>query len=179
MAANQPDKKTNAQLIQEFNSSDTVISPDGKWLVFTKKSNFIVPSDCFYAASKGDAGQEIWIVDLATKQKKVLVTNHFNCDDVKQMILNPRHLEFSPNSQTLYFQTSAWVVSDAIHAIDVNGENLRFVTDGNKYQVIRQGPYQGNLLVNQHRYHSTGGSFDADWIYSPEGKKIKLYKKED
>ena len=87
-------------------------------------------------------------------------------------------MQFSPDSKTLYFATSAWATSGAIHAIDVNGKNLRFITAGNEYHVVTHGKYRGDLIVNQHRYHDQGGSYDWDWLFTPQGKQIKLYRKE-
>lgn len=180
-ASNLIDQKKLLELTQEANDDDQVMSPNGRWLAYVKTSNFIVPSDCFYSASKGEHGEEIWIVDLKKMKKRLLVANHFTCGDVTEVILHPEHLEFSPDSKTLYFQTSAWVVSGAIHAVNVDGKNLRFVTDGNEYSVVRAGPYKGNLIVNQHRYHfgKEVGSYDWDWLYTPKGKLIKLYQKQN
>ncbi|MBI4384720.1 MAG: hypothetical protein HY579_11890, partial [Nitrospinae bacterium] len=45
---------------------------------------------------------------------------------------------FSPDSKTIYFNTPAWAVSDAIHAIDTDGENERFVTPGDLVEVIKK-----------------------------------------
>jgi hypothetical protein len=170
---------TMMQLTKEVKNNDRALSPDGRWLAYIKISNYVVPSDCFYPVSKGEHGDEIWIADLKTMKKRLLVANHFSCGDVKKVILDPHHLEFSPDSKTLFFETSAWVVSGAIHAVDVNGKNLRFVTDGGEYRIIQNGLNKGNLIVNQHRYHDGGGSYNWDWLYTPAGKQIKLYKKED
>lgn len=170
---------TIKQLTQDAKTTDQVLSPNGRWLVYIKKSNFIVRSNCFYPISKGEHCDEIWIVDLKKINKQLLVANHFSCGDVTKVILDPHHLEFSPDSKTLYFETSAWVVSGAIHAVDINGKNLRFVTAGGDFHVVQNGPYKGNLIVNQHRYHDGGGSYNWDWLFTPTGKQIKLYQKED
>lgn len=166
------------ELIKGEKLTDIMESPDGKWVAFVKQSSYTVPSDCFYFFSKGDHANEIWIVNTISMTKKVLVSPHFSCGKVSEVILDPHNLQFSPDSKTLYFETSAWVVSGAIHAVDVDGKNLRFVTDGGRYHVIQNGPNKGNLIVNQHRYHDAGGSYDWDWLYTPTGKQIKLYKKE-
>jgi hypothetical protein len=75
------------------------------------------------------------------------------------------------------------VTSGAIHAVDVDGNHLRFVTDGSELRVVQSGPYKGDIIVNQHRYRFKGdtplGSYDWDWLFTPTGKQIKLYKKED
>lgn len=183
----QPTQKITKQtLIQLMRKEDTdhAISPDGKWFVYIKESNFIVPSDCYaFILSRGDHSNEIWIVDLKTLENRLLVSSHFSCDDPTKVILDPNNLQFSPDSKTLYFAGGAWVVSGAIHAVNINGKNLRFVADGNGYQVITQGPYKGDLIINQHRYRFQGdtpmGSYDWDWLFTPAGRQIKLYKKED
>ncbi len=168
-----------AQLTQGAKDTDRILSPDGKWIAYVKKSNYIVPNNCFYFMAKGDHGDEIWIADLTKMKDRLLVADHFSCNNVTKVILDPHHLEFSPDSKTLYFETSAWVVSGAIHAVDINGKNLRFVTDGGEYRIVQDGHYKGDLIVNQHRYHDGGGSYNWDWLFTPSGKQIKLYKKED
>jgi hypothetical protein len=115
--------------------------------------------------------------------KKLLVAPHFGCKDVSKVIIDPHNLQFSPDSKTLYFETSAWVTSGAIHAVNVNGNHLRFVTDGSELRVVKSGSYKGDIIVNQHRYRFKGdtplGSYNWDWLFTPTGKQIKLYKKID
>lgn len=68
-----------------------------------------------------------------------------------QRLFDPHNLQFSPNSKTLYFETSAWVTSGAIHAVNVDSNHLRFVTDGSELRVVQSGSYKGNLIVNQRK----------------------------
>jgi hypothetical protein len=170
------------QLTKDKKLTDLTKSPDGKWIVFVKKSNYTIPSNCFYSSEKGDQADEIWIVNAKEMTKKLLVAPHFSCGDVSNVIIDPHNLQFSPNSKTLYFETSAWVTSGAIHAVDTDGHHLRFVTDGGELRVVQSGPYKGDLIVNQHRYRFKGdtplGSYNWDWLFTPTGKQIKLYKKE-
>ena len=179
-------KEKNARILQLTKNAkltDLTESPDGKWIVFVKKSNYIIPSNCFYFSEKGEQTDEIWIVNTEEMTKKLLVAPHFSCRDVSKIIIDPHNLHFSPNSKTLYFETSAWVTSGAIHAVDVDGSHLRFVTDGGELRVVQSGPYKGDIIVNQHRYRFKGntplGSYNWDWLFSPTGKQIKLYKKMD
>lgn len=167
------------QLTRGAKLTDLIESPNGKWIAFVKKSNFIVPKNCFYFFSKGDHADEIWMVDTDTMTKKLLVLPYFTCGDVTKVILDPHHLRFSPDNKTLYFETSAWVTSGAVHAINVDGKNERFVIDGDELHIVQTGKYKGDLIVNQHRYHDKGGSYNWDWLFTPLGKQIKLYKKED
>jgi len=171
-------KKIN-QLTRGAKLTDLLESPNNKWIAFVKKSNFVVPKNCSYFFSKGDRADEIWIVNTEKMTKKLLVPPHFTCGDVTRLIIDPHHLRFSPDSSTLYFETSAWVTSGAVHTINVDGKNERFVTDGTELRIVQTGSYKGDLIVNQHRYHDKGGSYNWDWLFTPEGKQIKLYKKED
>ena len=116
---------------------------------------------------------------MKTKKERLFVANKFACEEPTEKIVDSQNLQFSPDSKELYFETSAWTVSGAIHAVQIDGKNLRFVTDGSEYHVVMRGHYKGDLIVNQHRYHDRGGSYDWDWLFTPTGKQIKLYKKED
>jgi hypothetical protein len=40
--------------------------------------------------------------------------------------------------------------------------------------VVLQGEYQGDLVVEQHRYFVQGGSHDDLYLYEPTGKEIGL-----
>lgn len=170
------------QLTKDSKLTDLIKSPDGKWIVFVKKSNYTIPSNCFYFSQKGDQADEIWILNTKEITTKLLVAPHFSCGDVSNVIIDPHNLQFSPNSKTLYFETSAWVTSGAIHSVDVDGNHLRFVTDGSELRVVQSGPYKDNIIVNQHRYRFRGdvplGSYNWDWLFTPTGKQIKLYKKD-
>lgn len=174
---NSKNKKID-QLTHGAKLTDLIESPDGKWIAFVKKSHFIVPKSCFYFFSKGDHVDEIWMVNTKLMEKKLLVSPYFTCGDVTKVILDPHHLRFSPDSKTLYFETSAWVTSGAVHAVNVDGKNERFVIDGDDLHIVQTGKYKGDLIVNQHRYHDKGGSYNWDWLFTPSGKQIKLYKKE-
>jgi hypothetical protein len=171
------------QLTKDAKLADLIASPDRNWIVFIKKSNYTIPSDCFYFSQKGEQADEIWIINTKEMTKKLLVAPHFSCGDVSKVIIDPHNLQFSPNSKTLYFETSAWVTSGAIHAVDVDGNHLRFVTAGGRLRVVQYGKYKDNIIVNQHRYRFKGdtplGSYNWDWLFTPTGKQIKLYKKED
>jgi hypothetical protein len=50
---------------------------------------------------------------------------------------------------------------------------------GNDYRVVQIGPYKCDLIINQHRYHDGGGSYDWDWLFTPTGKQVRLYEKQD
>ena len=79
---------------------------------------------------------------------------------------------FSPDGNTIYFTSAAWATSAAVHAYDTATQTVRFVLAGNNPQVVPEGEYKGDLLVEQHRYFLGGGSFDWYWLFDPTGKQI-------
>jgi Tol biopolymer transport system component len=167
------------QLTHSFQDSDPVLSPNSRWVAFLRKSRFPIPKSCHAYYDPNDRyGKEIWIYDLKKRKERLLVANDFACGDhLTQTIIDPADLKFSPDSKTLYFETSAWDTSGAIHSVKIDGSQLIFVTNGNGYRVVIDGKYKGDLIINQHRYHRHGSSYDWDWLYSPNGKQIKLYEK--
>ncbi|OGT36627.1 MAG: hypothetical protein A3F12_00905 [Gammaproteobacteria bacterium RIFCSPHIGHO2_12_FULL_38_14] len=166
------------QLTRGAKLTDLIESPDNQWIAFVKTSKKIIPSSCAFSLTTTNYADEIWMINVNTMQKKLLVAGNPDCDNPEKTIIDPNDLQFSPDSKTLYFATSAWATSGAIHAIDSDGKNLRFITAGNEYHVVTHGKYRGDLIVNQHRYHDQGGSYDWDWLFTPQGKQIKLYRKE-
>lgn len=88
------------------------------------------------------------------------------------------NLELTPDAKSLYFLATAWGTSEAIHSIDIATKKVSFVTDGNFYCIVRAGEYQGDLIVEQHRYFIQGGSYDDFFLYSPLGKELGLVAKE-
>lgn len=162
---------------------DPVLSSNQRWLAFVIRSKNIIPASCAFSLTKTNYADEIWIINLKTMCKKLLVAGNLDCDHPTKVIIDPHNLQFSPDNKTLYFATSAWATSGAVHAINVDGKNLRFVTDGNAYRVVKNGLYKGDLIVNQHRYRFKGdmplGSYNWDWLFTPQGKQIKLYSKKN
>jgi hypothetical protein len=58
----------------------------------------------------------------------------------------------SPDARVVYFLTSAWVTSRALHAFDLVTNEERFVIDANCALVIPKGKHAGELLIERHRY---------------------------
>jgi hypothetical protein len=95
-------------------------------------------------------------------------------NEPKQNLDGFSHLFLSPDGKTLYFQSSAWATSDAVHSLDIATKRASYVTAGQIACVVLQGEYQGDLVVEQHRYFVQGGSHDDLYLYEPTGKEIGL-----
>jgi hypothetical protein len=141
------------QITRTGKDSSAVLSPNKKMIAYVRIGNQVISESCDIDAK---FGKEIWLYNFSTKKEQRLVKDNFECDKPKKRIVDPDYLLFSPDSRTLYFETSAWTTSGAVHAVDANGKNLRFVTDGDDLRIVQSGPYKGDLIVNQHRYRFKG-----------------------
>lgn len=48
---------------------DTSLSPNGRWIAFTKRSKKIMPDACAFSTTKTDYANQLWIYDLKTMKK--------------------------------------------------------------------------------------------------------------
>ena len=110
--------------------------------------------------------------DLNTTSNILLTSKPAN--DPKQNMDGFKHLFLSPDGKTLYFQTDAWATSNAVHAITIANKQVSFVAPGEIACVVLAGQYQGDLVIEQHRYFVQGGSYDNLWLFDPSGKEVGL-----
>jgi Tol biopolymer transport system component len=162
---------TNKYCIQiTFNgrNSDPYVSEDGTKVVYVHR----------FDASKEERHEEAEIVLYETQtQKSRVVLKEKPSKEVTEVLQGFSHLIILPDNQTVYFSSWAWATSDAIHSLNLQSLETKFITDGNAYGVIRSGKYKGYLLVNKHRYRKGGGSYDVDWLVSTEGKTLRMVEK--
>jgi hypothetical protein len=146
------------------------ISPDGSVIAFTR----LRPSE---QADSDDAGsgplRDVYVMRLSNHEvTKIVSAAHSEKPEGELSGINS--LAFSPDGSALYFNTAAWVTSEAIHAVPVEGGRERFVTNGNGIAVVRRGRYAGCLVTSQHRYMDGHGSWNPYVLVSPAGKQIKV-----
>lgn len=145
------------------------ISPDRSLIAFTR----LHPGE---QEDSKDAGsgplRDVYVMRLSDHAvKKIVAAAHSEKPEGELSGINS--LAFSPDGSKLYFNTSAWVTSEAIHAVSVQGGHERFVTNGNGVAVVRRGKYAGCLVTSQHRYMAGHGSWNPYVLLTPEGKQIK------
>ena len=119
--------------------SEPVLSPNGRWVVFNRKVKECSEEDNIWVCPS----HQLWIMNLQTRSVGMLLEPQgagieFNFEKV---IDNFFEAEFSPDSKTLYFITPTYATTSAIHAVDVDGTNWRFITTGMSFQTI-QGPLE-------------------------------------
>ncbi|VEB98335.1 Uncharacterised protein [Cedecea lapagei] len=95
-------------------------------------------------------------------------------DDPKINLDGFTNLKLSLDAKTLYFESSAWATSAAVHALDIASRQASYITDGSLICQVGSGTYQGDLIVQQHRYFVQGGAYDYLYLYDKTGKKLGL-----
>ena len=158
------------QITSSGTDSSPVLSSNKKMVAFIRTGNKVIPEEC-EANVDTQYGNQIWIYNLSTKKDHLLVANNFQCKEPEKKIIDPADLLFSPDNKTLYFITSAWVTSGALHAVNIDNAKQRYITPANEFKVISKGENKGYLIVNQHRYFIGGGTYDWYWLMSPDGKE--------
>lgn len=122
---------------------------------------------------------------LGTPDGVIKIVGEMPNKDLEKNIDNIRNVSTFNGDDTIYFMTSAWATSNAIHKVSweqvinvlknipVTIDDIVFVTSGNSLYVIQNGKYAGFIVVNQHKYKNGGGSYDTYVLVSPDGKAIK------
>jgi hypothetical protein len=163
----------SGQIVQVTHSrrdSYPALSKNKKMIAFIRIGNQIIPEKCDVKTG-AKYGNQIWLYDISAKNERLLVANNFECDEPEKKIIDPSNLCFSPANNTIYFVTSAWTTSGALHRVDVANAVQRYIAPANEFKIISKGDNRGSLIVSQHRYFIGGGSYDWYWLISPEGKE--------
>jgi hypothetical protein len=127
------------------------------------------------AGTESDGNQNMDIeVGLNDNSSFQVLVKNSPSSDPKRNLSNFSKLNLSPDSKTLYFETDAWVTAHAIHAFDLSTKSIRFVTNGELACVVLGGQYQGDLVVQQHRYFVQGGSHDDLYLFAPDGQELRM-----
>ncbi len=116
---------------------------------------------------------ELWILDATTGRKELLVAGRDD-DDPKKVIADISDPILSLKQDAIYFETAAWMVSGAIHRVDLKTKKISFVIDGSIVGLIPTGRYAGSLLVERAliKFDANGESLGRDiylWLVSPDG----------
>lgn len=175
------------QLTKYGKDSAPVLSPDGKKVAFLRKSkkeaylSVGAPEDYLQSGPDAILADQLWIIDVDGSNEMMLVedknpdvTQGYDKWKGQDVIahIDSDSIKFSPDSKRVYFITSAWVTSGAVHGVNVDGTNEKFITGGSTLDVIYKGQYKGNLITNIHKYFLTGGSYDWWWVVTPDGEEV-------
>jgi hypothetical protein len=162
------------QLTRSGKDASPALSPDGKWVAFTRIGN---PAS---TGSQGDCksgaqADELRRIAVDGTGEELLVRGR-DSKEPKQSICDFSSKQFTSDGRTIYFLSPAWAVSAALHRYDTRTKALAFVMDANDVLVLndcKKPENRDNLVVNQHRYFVVAGSYDWYWLFDSTGKKEK------
>ena len=143
------------------------LSPDGRTVAFVRAT----PGDSVETATGRAEATSLWIVGVDGSAPRMLVRGRSSAEP-EQALAAFQAPRFSPDGQRVYFLSSAWATSGAVHEVEPASGRGRFVVAGNSLDVVPSGTYAGHLLVSQHRYFLGGGSYDWTWLFAPDGKEV-------
>lgn len=175
--------KKVVQLTSSGKDRAPTASPDGRHVAFIRKSkNHAYLSVGGEEDYRGDEilADQIWVLDTRNGKERLLVEDRMPSgkgDITKGLQRTIAHIDddslcFSPDGAELYFISSAWVVSGALHVVNIRTGREHFLDAANSVEVVQSGKYAGHLMVNQHRYFLGIGSFDWYWLMAPRGREI-------
>jgi hypothetical protein len=149
--------------------SQPVLSPDGKWVAFNREIEGKV-AECKENDNWECPGDELWIFDIKTQSERMLLEPRLDVPPKrrKDVIYQFNGKKFSLDSQTIYFITPAWEISGAIHAVDVYGNNERYVMHGYNFRVVKEplSPKIKKYLLNELK--------EDDWRIFPKEEGYNL-----
>jgi hypothetical protein len=163
------------QLTKSGKDAGPALSPDGKWVAFTRVGN---PAS---TGSQGDCksgaqADELRRIRVDGSGEELLVRGREGKNDPKQSICDFSSKQFSSDGRYIYFLSPAWATSAALHRYDISSKALTFVIDANDVIVLndcKKAENRDNIVVNQHRYFVVAGSYDWYWLFDGSGKKEK------
>jgi hypothetical protein len=128
------------QLTKSGKAADPVLSPDGKWVAFTRVGNpeFDEPQDC----ESGEKADELRRIRVDGSGEELLYRGHEYPHHVKDpkyayyAICWFSHKQFSSDGRYIFFLAPKWATSAALHRFDTRTRTSAFVTDANDVIVI-------------------------------------------
>src|SRR2546423_2497536 len=122
------------------------LSPNGKLVAFARAIDRKVPT-----GAGEDATSEIWIVGTDGNNARKIVEPKA-AEKTENILAQLTAPQFSSDGRELFFETTAWATSDAIHVVDLTTKKEHFICDGSALEVIRDGEYKDHFLVTKHKY---------------------------
>ena len=145
--------------------ADLALSRDGRLAAFTRRQQEV--------EERAAPLVDVWLLRLVDYSARRLVVAKYGRHPEEELSGIDK-LAFSLNGSELYFVSSAWATSGAIHAVAVSGGHPRFVVAGNNFAIVERGKFAGFLLVHQHRAKRGGGAWNPYALVSPAGDVVKV-----
>lgn len=156
------------QLTKSGRDSDPAISPDGRFVVFTREPEKRPAEEC------GDGAQadQLMRINADGSGEAVLVRGRAG-KKPEERLCGFTAKQFNSDGRMLYFLTPGWVTSGALHAYDFAAKRERFVVDASGLFVLSscRNEHKDRVAIMRHKYFVFGGSYDWYWLYDPKTRK--------
>ena len=160
------------QLTDLGQDSDPILSPDRKFVVFTR-TNFGSPiDDDDFVCRSGFAADQLRRINLDGTDDRVLFVGHKG-EAPQEQVCMFQQKQFTSDGRLLFFLSPAWVTSSALHVFDFKSHQVKYVAPANNAIVLNfcKGEHQDQLILQQHRYFIGSGSYDWFWLYDRAGNE--------
>lgn len=152
---------------------DPVLAPNGDYVVYTRqgRGRTVHGYDISQVCTTEPRSDELRRINADGSGDKLLLRGRKGRPE--RQLCDFRNKQFSSDGGRLYFLTSGWATSGALHVLDTRSGDERFVMPANDVLVLSFCPnkYKDDIVVLTHRYFLLGGSYDWYWLYDPTGKK--------
>jgi hypothetical protein len=144
------------------------LSTDEKFVTFARDNPAVMietPIGTMFPA------REIWKASVDASDAPSLVVRHTDLNnDGRPDYGSLSSPTFSNDNSEIYFLTECWVTSHALYSVKLSDISTRFVTNSNYLEIIRNGRFVNDIIVQRHSYFVGSGSYDWYWIVSSDGK---------
>jgi hypothetical protein len=176
-------KNGNIELVQDGQQrsltkvgkdEDPVLSPDGKWVAFTRVNNRASKETALDCKS-GALADELRRIRIDGTGEEFLLRGHYSSDP-KNSLCDFSHKQYTSNGRYIFFLSPGWAVSGGLHRYDSVTKKRTFVIDANDVIVLndcKNAANRDDLVVLQHRYFVVPGSFNWYWLFNRTGKTEK------
>lgn len=141
----------NHQVTGLGNVTEAGLAPNGHAIAFIRRDK------------KGETDIDgdytsLWLTDAAAENSpRKLVSWRAPAAKPEDQLMGFRSLHWSLDDKSIYFLSSAWATSFAVHRVDVATGAERFVVDAVELKIIQNGPYRGMFLISRHTCHKEPG----------------------
>lgn len=149
-------------LLDTHDVREAVLSADGRQAVLVRSQT----------TADGESSA-LWLLDTAGSGEPRRLLESRPADEPKQNLTDFNTLAFSADGRQLYFLSSAWATSSALHRLDLQSGQTQYLSDANDLRVIGTGKHAGKLLVQKHKYRTGGGSQEVWYLIDASGRELR------
>lgn len=157
------------QLTTSGRDSEPALSPDGRFVAFTRgPAQKASDEECH----DGAAADALMRIGIDGKGETTLLRGRAG-KTPQSRLCGFTAKQFNSDGRLLYFLTPGWVTSGALHVYDFKAHTERFVVDASGLLVLGacRNEHKDRVAIMRHKYFVFGGSYDWYWLYDPRTRR--------